>query len=450
MEGIKRMYYLGIGGIGMSALARYFHKRGVEVFGYDKTSTELTKQLEEEGMDIHYDDNPEKIPHNLDVVVLTPAIPNENLEKKWLVESGIPIKKRAEMLGLISRNKKAVAIAGTHGKTTTSSITAHLLRTGGIDCSAFLGGIAANFNSNFVDGDSDWVVIEADEYDRSFLQLHPEIAAVISMDPDHLDIYGTEEEILAGGYLAFINQVNPEGRVIVNEQFAHLIEIRTIETLGFGGGKIQIQNVKAESGFMHFDLKSDDFEYHGLKFPLPGKHNVFNASIAVSIASQLGIKEDRIRMGLESFKGIKRRFEILANSEGRVYIDDYAHHPTELEAAIDAARMFYPGKKLTGIFQPHLFSRTKDFASGFAKALDKMDEVLLLDIYPAREKPIPGITSETIFELMQLKAKKLIKKENVVTAVKEMNIEVLMSLGAGDIDTLRKQLADTIVEKYYN
>ncbi|MEZ4980908.1 MAG: Mur ligase domain-containing protein [Saprospiraceae bacterium] len=188
------MYFLGIGGIGMSALARYFHKRGVEVFGYDKTSTELTKQLEEEGMDIHYDDNPEKIPHNLDVVVLTPAIPNENLEKKWLVESGIPIKKRAEMLGLISRNKKAVAIAGTHGKTTTSSITAHLLRTGGIDCSAFLGGIAANFNSNFVDGDSDWVVIEADEYDRSFLQLHPEIAAVISMDPDHLDIYGTEEE----------------------------------------------------------------------------------------------------------------------------------------------------------------------------------------------------------------------------------------------------------------
>jgi UDP-N-acetylmuramate--alanine ligase len=450
MEGINRMYFLGIGGIGMSALARYFHKRGVEVFGYDKTSTELTRQLEAEGMDIHYDDNPEKIPHNLDVVVLTPAIPNENLEKKWLVESGIPIKKRAEMLGLISRNKKAVAIAGTHGKTTTSSITAHLLRTGGIDCSAFLGGIAANFYSNFVDGESDWVVIEADEYDRSFLHLHPEIAAVISMDPDHLDIYGTEEEILSGGYLAFINQVNPEGRVIVNEQFAHLIESRNIDTLGFNEGKIQIQNVRAENGFMHFDLISQDFDYCGLKFPLPGKHNVFNASIAVSIVSQLGIKEDKIRLGLESFKGIKRRFEILANANGRVYIDDYAHHPAELEAAIDAARMFYPGKKLTGIFQPHLFSRTRDFASGFANALDKLDEVLLLDIYPAREKPIPGITSDTIFDLMKLESKKLIKKENVVTAVQNMDTEVLMSLGAGDIDTLRKQLTDTIVEKYYN
>ncbi|MCB0661773.1 MAG: UDP-N-acetylmuramate--L-alanine ligase [Saprospiraceae bacterium] len=449
MDDLKRIYFLGIGGIGMSALARYFHKRGVEVFGYDKIRTELTQSLEAEGMEIHYDDDPSRIPHDVDVVVLTPAIPNENLEKKWLVKSGIPIKKRAEMLGLISRNKKTVAIAGTHGKTTTSSITAHLLRTGGIECSAFLGGIAANFNSNFIDGDSDWVVVEADEYDRSFLHLHPDIAAVLSMDADHLDIYGTADEILAGGYLAFLKQVKAGGEIIINNDFADLVEIEGIDTIGFGQGDLKISNVTVSEGRMVFDFDNGNKQLQGLRFPLPGRHNVFNASIAVAIALKLGISEEKIREGLESFKGIKRRFEILARTDEVAYIDDYAHHPTELEAAIDAARIFFPGKKLTGIFQPHLFSRTRDFADEFAAALDKLDEILLLEIYPAREKPIEGVTSKMLLDKMKNAAKRIITKADVPEYLQGKDLEVVMTLGAGDIDTLRTPVKNVIVEKYY-
>lgn len=446
---LKRIYFLGIGGIGMSALARYFHKRGVEVFGYDKTRTDLTASLEQEGMEIHYDDDPSKIPHNVDVVVVTPAIPNENREKKWLVESGIPIKKRAEMLGLISRNKKTVAIAGTHGKTTTSSITAHLLRTGGIECSAFLGGIAANFNSNFIDGDSDWVVVEADEYDRSFLHLHPDIAAVLSMDADHLDIYGSAEEILQGGYLAFLDQVVAGGTILINEVFSDAVKGKEVTTVGFAKGEIRIENIRPANGMMVFDLIHPAGILKELKFTLPGKHNVFNASIAVAIALWLGIPEEKIREGLENFKGIKRRFEILVRMETVAYIDDYAHHPTELAAAIEAARSFFPGKKLTGIFQPHLFSRTRDFADEFVKALDELDEVILLDIYPAREKPIPGINSAMLLKKMKNKSKQLMKKEDVPARLKEMDLEIVMTLGAGDIDTLRTPVKNLIVDKYY-
>jgi UDP-N-acetylmuramate--alanine ligase len=436
LKHIHTMYFIGIGGIGMSALARYFHKRGIHIHGYDRTATPLTKKLEEEGMHIHYKEDLSQIPDQLDMVVFTPAIPSSHQELQFLRQQDVPILKRAEVLGLISRNSHTIAVAGTHGKTTTSSILTHLLHTGGIECTAFLGGIAQNFASNYVDGTTDWVVVEADEYDRSFLQLSPQMAAILSMDPDHLDIYGNHEQMMKEGFQAFADRVSKDGFLLVQQSFDHLIETKMPRgTFGVQEGTIRATNIRVVDGYFHFDLIHPGGEMKNLKFTLPGRHNIENALAAIGIGLQLGLEEEAIRKALRTFKGIKRRFERIV--EGKVqYIDDYAHHPTELQSAIGAAKELFPDKQITGIFQPHLYSRTRDFQDGFAAALDQLDVPILIEIYPAREEPIPGVSSEMIFEKMNNPRKRLMKKAEVLKALQEMDLEVLLTLGAGDIDTL--------------
>jgi UDP-N-acetylmuramate--alanine ligase len=443
---LRTVYFIGIGGIGMSALARYFKGLGAEIYGYDKTETALTKTLVEEGMHVHYEEDVTKIPAQVDLVVWTPAVPQDHAELQYFRQHDIPVKKRAEVLGIISRNRRTVAIAGTHGKTTTSSLTAHVLRACGIDCSAFLGGIAQNFQSNFVNGQSDWVVAEADEYDRSFLHLHPEIAAITSMDADHLDIYGDEDSIHETGFLAFAKQVT--GTLYVQYEWLKFFDKNAVRSFGVDGGDYRAENLRVEDGYFVFDYKNPDSSIPNLQLPMPGRHNVENATIAISVALQLGAKPEAIRTSLLSFKGIKRRFEFVIRTEKTVFIDDYAHHPTELRAAIGAAKQLFPNRKVTGIFQPHLYSRTRDFVDGFAAALDGLDEILLLDIYPAREKPIPGVTSEIIFERMQNANKQLVTKANLLEVLKNKELDVVMTLGAGDIDTFVQPIKKILDDRH--
>ncbi len=441
LEDIKKVYFIGIGGIGMSALARYFQGRGAEVHGYDRTETLLTKKLVEEGMNIHYTEDVSLVPEGVSLVIYTPAVPATHRELAYLREQGVPVKKRAEVLGIISRGMKTIAVAGTHGKTTTSSILTYLLRCGGIDCTAFLGGIAANFGSNFVEGKSDWVVVEADEFDRSFLHLSPNVAAILSMDADHLDIYGDRENLLETGFRAFAARVEKGGRLYVHHQWRdQLGELPFVESYGLGGGTYRSENVRVEGGFFTFDYRSPSHRIDGLQLAMPGRHNVENATAAMAIALQLGVGEQDIRVGLRTFRGIRRRFEVLYRSEGRAYIDDYAHHPSELKAAIGAARELFPGKRLAGIFQPHLYSRTRDFADGFAAALDELDEPLLMEIYPARELPIEGITSRWLLGKMKNPDKRLVSKAALMETVERLRPEILLTLGAGDIDTFRETI----------
>ncbi len=441
LEDIKKVYFVGIGGIGMSALARFFHGRGAEVHGYDKTETLLTRKLVEEGMHIHYTEDVNQIPEGAGLVIFTPAVPASHKELLFFRERGFPVKKRAEVLGIISRGMKAVAVAGTHGKTTTSSILTYLLRCGGIDCTAFLGGIAMNFGSNFVEGKSDWVVVEADEFDRSFLHLNPNIAIILSMDADHLDIYGDQETLLETGFRAFADRVEPGGRLYVNYRWADQLGRRaSVESFGIGGGTFRSGNVRVEGGLFTFDYRSPSHRIDGLQLAMPGRHNVENATAAISVALQLGVEEAAIREGLRTFRGIRRRFEMLYHEGGRAYIDDYAHHPSELEAAISAARELFPGKRITGIFQPHLYSRTRDFADGFAAALDGLDEALLLEIYPARELPIEGVDSGLLLGKMKKKDKRLVAKSRLLQELERIRPEVLLTLGAGDIDNFREPI----------
>lgn len=452
MDSIKRVYFIGIGGIGMSAIARYMISMGIEVFGYDKTETLLTKKLVDEGMKIHYTDDLNLIPEDIDLVVYTPAIPKNHKELNYLLENGFDVIKRAEMLGRLSNMKKTIAIAGTHGKTSTSATTAHLLKYGKKEISAFIGGIMSNYESNYIQGSGDWIVVEADEYDRSFLHLTPDIIAVMSMDADHLDIYG-DQNVMQEGFESFISNVKAGGLVILRHGMIDrlsdelLIDLcdRNVRLIEFGieaEKDVDIRNVEVRLGNFYFDYYNEDFQFLNMKTNLAGRHNIENASVAIKIATELGLKEDVIREGLEAFTGIKRRFEKVFESSDVVYIDDYAHHPTELKSAISAARELYPGKKLTGIFQPHLFSRTRDFVTGFAEELDALDEVLLMDIYPAREEPIAGVTSEIIFDKLKTKDKELVTKESLMDKIKEKEIEVLMTMGAGDIDVFVPQIKE--------
>lgn len=437
LKDIHTIYFVGIGGIGMSALARYFNGRGVKVHGYDRTSTPLTQQLEREGMSIHYHEAPELIPQGVDLVVYTPAIPSQHQELQYFRKHNFPIKKRAEVLGIISQSMKTVAIAGTHGKTTTSSITAHLLRHGGLDCTAFLGGIAQNYGSNFIAGKGDWVVVEADEFDRSFLQLSPDLAGILSMDADHLDIYGDEKSLLETGFGAFVDRLKPEGKMWVQKNFANYFNGNpAIETFGADMGTYQSKNIRVEDGYFVFDYENPVQTMEDLKFTMPGKHNVENATLAINVALELGVSKEKIREGLSNFKGIQRRFELVYRDDKVAYYDDYAHHPTELNAAIDAAKTLFPTKKITGVFQPHLYSRTRDFADGFAQALDQLDEIILLDIYPARELPIEGVTSDMLVEKMKNKAVKRVSLGDAMNELENRSLEVLLTLGAGDINTL--------------
>ena len=433
---LHKIYFLGIGGIGMSALARYFRRRGVEIHGYDRTETPLTQALAGEGMHIHYSEDISRIPEGTDLVVYTPAIPADHRELVYFRENGYAVIKRAELLGMVSHASRTIAVAGTHGKTTTSSLLTWLLHSAGIDCTAFLGGIALDFGSNYVEGHSDWVVAEADEYDRSFLQLQPQMAAILSVDADHLDIYQDAVTMLEQGYLAFARRVRADGRLFVRHDLASYFKnLPVATTYGVGAGAYRSEIRGVEDGKMVFDFFSPEGEIKGLRFTLPGRHNVENATVAVALALQAGADEKALREALATFKGIKRRFERVVEGEV-VYIDDYAHHPTELEATIEAARTMYPGRKLTGIFQPHLFSRTRDFQEGFAAALDKLDQPWLMEIYPAREKPIEGVNATLLLNQMHNPNKRLVNREEILDLLQEQRPEVLLTLGAGDIDTL--------------
>ena len=433
----------------MSAIARYLNKMGKCVSGYDKTSTELTKKLESEGIDIHYEDNPDLLSPDIDLVIFTPAIPDDHKELNHFRSGTLPVIKRAEALGMISRDSMAIAVAGTHGKTSTSSMITQLLKSGGCNFSAFVGGIILDDRSNFIAQGNEWVVLEADEYDRSFLHLNPEIAVLLSMDPDHLDIYD-DHNTMKEGFWEFIQRINDGGKFF----YAHRLEPmfptlwkeeldkRKIESRSFGieQGEIQAVGIEALKGQFQFTYINGDMEIKDLLLTMPGNHNVENAIAAISVALQLDVDPQLIRAGMSGFGGVQRRFERLFDNGLQIYIDDYAHHPTELKAAISAARKLYPEKKLTGIFQPHLYSRTKDFADGFAESLDLLDECILMDIYPARELPIPGITSDIILSRMKMNSVFRVRDHEVMERLKENEIEVIMTLGAGDIDLLRNKI----------
>jgi len=452
LQNLKNIYFIGIGGIGMSAIARYFNERGVKIFGYDKTQTILTDQLSSEGMDICYENNyTEPFPTLIDLVIYTPAVPLTHPICQHFQHSALPFMKRAEILGLISKNMRTIAIGGTHGKTTTSSITTHLLKEGGISCTAFLGGIVENFGGNYVSGQSDWVVIEADEFDRSFLHLYPEIAAILSTDADHLDIYGSLESLLETGFKPFAAQTAADGLLLIQHASANLFpSTGNKRSFGIEEGDFKAVNIRLEANCLIFDYQNRDVLIKDLKFSLPGRHNVLNAVVAITIALRLGVSEEAIRENLLTFKGIQRRFDIKLVNEKMVIISDYAHHPTELNAVISAARELYPGKKITAVFQPHLFSRTKDFLNGFAEALSALDSVLLLPIYPAREQPIPGIDSNLLLQKISIPDKKLVDSEGLISALNQIQPEVLLMLGAGDFDRMLPEIVDLYHAKSLN
>ncbi|WP_073315810.1 UDP-N-acetylmuramate--L-alanine ligase [Aquimarina spongiae] len=428
---IKNIYFIGIGGIGMSALARYFKFLGKEVAGYDRTSTQITNDLIALGIDIHFDDSVNAIPESfLDkedtLVVYTPAIPKDHKELNYVQDNGFQIKKRAEVLGIITKEVYTLAVAGTHGKTTTTAILAHLLKESGAKVTAFLGGISENYNSNLVLEGNDVVVVEADEFDRSFLQLHPDIAAVTSMDADHLDIYGKADE-LEVSFRDFSAKVKD-----------HLLICNglPIDGMTFGiedDADYCAQNVKVDNGTYIFDLKTPTQYIKDLHLNLPGRHNLLNAITAFAIALLYGSPTASLAKALFSFKGVQRRFSYKIKTENLVYIDDYAHHPTEINALHQAVREMHPGKKVLAIFQPHLFSRTQDFAVDFASSLTQFDEIMLLDIYPARELPIAGVTSDWLLSLIANENKKLVAKSDLTTEILKSDAEVILTIGAGDI-----------------
>lgn len=455
----KLYYFLGIGGIGMSALARYFKHYGKEVYGYDKTETSLTHELEKEKIACHYSDDVEQLKKLLSnykpeeiLVVYTPAVPKDHAEYVYLSSNNYLIKKRSEVLGEITKQFKTIAIAGTHGKTTTTTMVTHLLKTAGINCYSFMGGISKNYGTNLLLGDPNdkdaYVVVEADEYDRSFLTLFPYIAVITSVDADHLDIYGNKEA-MHESYLLFSKQVKKEGKLIVKKNVDNELKLtdkRLIYSLNLNTGYCA-ESVKVEGGEFHYNIKSEVEAVTGVTIGLPGLHNVENSIAAVAVAQQLGIKADKIKIGLRSFQGVKRRFDYRVKSQNVIYVDDYAHHPEELKAAIGAAKQLYPDKKVTGVFQPHLFSRTRDFADAFAESLDLLDECILLDIYPAREMPIEGVTSQMLLNKMRSKQKHLVKKENLLEFLKDKPLEVLLTMGAGDIDKFVQPIEELLKKR---
>lgn len=437
----QNIYFLGIGGIGMSALARYFYQKGCEVSGYDKTPSPLTKRLEEEGILIHYEDNPELIPDNVDFVVLTPAIPTDSLELNYLREQNVRIIKRAEVLGGISRQCRSVAVAGSHGKTTVTALITHLLNYAGKKMSAFVGGIAKNIDSNVIIGDEndEIVVMEADEFDRSFLQLNPYISIVTSIDADHLDIYGDKEQ-LNEGFSQFVNKTMPEGVVIYNSALSIKTDRKHL-TYGFEDADVMARDIRIENGMTKFTVVTKEgLEYGEYEMQLFGRHNVMNAMSAIMTCFQLHVDMKTVREGLAAFQGVQRRFDIRLKNDKVCYIDDYAHHPEEIKASLKAVRDIYPEKELTLIFQPHLFSRTRDFMNEFAEALSLADRLLLMEIYPAREKPIEGITSSVLLEKVSCKEKQICSKEELIDTIRKINPELIMTMGAGDIDRFVPQI----------
>lgn len=468
-----KYYFLGIGGIGMSALARYFKQRGDEVSGYDRTESPLTQQLVGEGIPVHYEDNPELIPSDIDLVIYTPAVPKETAEFQHLANSGIPMKKRSQVLGELTIGKKCIAVAGSHGKTTTSAMIAHLLNESPLGCSAFLGGISKNLGSNMlVNNKSEWVVVEADEYDRSFLQLHPYYSVITATDPDHLDIYGDHEHMLEA-FAQFANQTDHNGRLFVkqgigyaqhDEEHGHhhhhencevncgLALDHNLPTESYTARGIEADyyaiNIRHNKGNIYYDLRTPDKVYYDIELDNSSLYNVENSVVAAAVALACGITEEQLRHGLKSFAGIKRRFEYHINTPKIVYIDDYAHHPQEIAATIESVRYLYPGKRVVGIFQPHLYSRTADLYKEFAQALSTLDEIILMPIYPAREKPIPGVSSHMIMKEIKSMNRYVIPREEVPEMTVALFPEVVISMGAGDIDREVEKIEQALRDNY--
>ncbi|HMX80008.1 MAG TPA: UDP-N-acetylmuramate--L-alanine ligase [Ferruginibacter sp.] len=447
IKDIKRIYFLGIGGIGMSALARYFNARGVNVSGYDRTETVLTKQLASEGIAIHYEDHTGLIDKEAELVVYTPAIPKDHQELNYLLQHAYTVVKRSDVLGMITNSSFNICVAGTHGKTTTSTMIAHILRDSGYGCNAFLGGIAANYNSNFWSHERNVCVVEADEYDRSFLKLSPDVAIITAMDPDHLDIYGTAENV-EQAFIDFSARVKDGGLLLSKYGLKRGGELKARNHKTYhlqeAAADVHAADIRVNSGSYTFHVVATEWTLTDVALNMGGMHNIENMVAAITVAKHLGIDDEKIRSAVRSFKGVKRRFEFIVKKDDQVFIDDYAHHPDELRALITGAKKMFTGKKCTVIFQPHLFTRTRDFADGFAESLDLADELVLLPIYPARELPIAGVTSQMILDRMKNTNRQLIEKERLAEWVKANKTELLITAGAGDIDTLVEPIKNSL------
>jgi UDP-N-acetylmuramate--alanine ligase len=452
---MKVIYFIGIGGIGMSALARYFHTKGLQVSGYDKTASSLTRELELEGMQIHYEENPEAIPKDADMVVYTPAVPKEHKELVYYQQHGYKVVKRSDVLQIATESSFNICIAGTHGKTTITTMVAHLLRHTGYGCTAFLGGISVNYGTNFWSqtqtgtpgrSEKNVSVVEADEYDRSFLKLNPDVAVITAMDPDHLDIYGTADE-MENAFIAFSGKIKPGGTLISKFGLKRTNDLQGTQKLTYHlqnkNADVFAENIRMMNGSYEFDVVMKEATIENVKLNIGGLHNVENAIAAIAAVSSLGIGKEKIKAAVADFRGVKRRFEYIIKSKDLVFVDDYAHHPEELRALISGAKSLFCEKRCTVIFQPHLYTRTRDLADGFAEVLDMADEVVLLPIYPARELPIPGISSGMILDKMKSGNKKVLAKEQLLSWVEnefEKNNSVIITAGAGDIDLLVEPL----------
>ena len=450
----SNIYFIGIGGIGMSAIARYYHQKGLKVTGYDKTPSELTLALESEGIEVHYEDNIDFIPKDVEntLVVYTPAVPKDMGELVYVQEKGYRVIKRSRTLGEIAQGQRCLAVAGTHGKTTTSTLLAHIFHDSKEGCSAFLGGISKNHDTNLLVSENNTIVAEADEFDRSFLQLFPEIAVITSMDADHLDIY-SDISNMHDAFKAFASQVS--GTVITKLGLPICQEDTKADILrysyddskaDFFAGNITVD----ECGYFTFDLHWPGGTIKDCKVGIPGWINVENAVAASAIALTYGLDPEKVKAALASFQGVKRRFDIHLNTPQCSYIDDYAHHPKEIAAAVSSMREIFPGRRLTAIFQPHLYTRTRDFADEFAQALSQVDKLILLDIYPAREEPIPGVTSEIIFSNVTIKEKVLLNKEELMDYLQTEPVDTLITFGAGNIDRYIKPITEMLCQRLQN
>ena len=447
IKNISSVYFAGIGGIGMSALARYFNDRGVKVSGYDKTPTPLTDKLIGEGIQIHFKDDIAQLDKNADIVVYTPAVPATHTELQYYRDNNYLLLKRSDVLGMLTKDTFNICVAGTHGKTTTSAMIAHILRDSGYGCNAFLGGIAANYDTNFWGSDNKVSVAEADEYDRSFLKLQPDIAIITAMDPDHLDIYGTEKN-MQDAFIEFTGKIKPGGSLLVKDTVKRKDEFKGTNKMTYSAlndnADVHTENLRTENGSYRFDVLIKDKRISDVLLNMGGMHNVENVTAAIAAADHLKIEEPKIKKAVASFAGVKRRFEYVLKNTETVMIDDYAHHPEELRALISGAKELFPGKKCTVVFQPHLFSRTKDLAEGFAEVLSIADETIILPIYPARELPMEGVTSKMILDKMTNMKKSVKEKKELLSWVKNNKPELLITAGAGDIDTMVQPLKNIL------
>lgn len=448
IHSLKNIYFIGIGGIGMSALARYFHAMNISVSGYDKTRSDLTLSLEAEGIPIHYEARADLIPEECDLVIFTPAVPRDFGEWEEVHRRNIPFVKRSEALAMLCINKKIIAVAGTHGKTTISAMIAHVLTQSNFPVNAFVGGIMTEYNTNvLIDQNADWVLVEADEYDRSFLRLYPDIAVVNAIEADHLDIYGSKTE-LELAFEKFMKQCKNPFNVVLNAGIKTDIIKLPNEVVTFSANRNAVftaENIHIESGEIVFDILKSGSEFiSDAHMPLPGRHNVENALAATAVADKMGLDSDKIRDALASFKGVKRRLEKICECNGKVYYDDYAHHPSEIRALVNAIRELHPEKKICGIFQPHLFTRTRDFANDFAESLAMLDRVIVTDIYPAREKPLDGIDAKFLLDKIQTCEKEYLAYHNISSEVCRLKEDIILTIGAGDIDRLVSEIKNKL------